>query len=307
MPPKKYPSPTTRPYGTSPVSRSSKPITATESTNPDKLLKITGYPAVAALFRSDPERIVRFFYEERMIPKIGAFCAYMAGQHRPYRMLDTVELSRVAGTVRHGGIVAIAEPQSLLDLSVEEARGWAKTSKKPLFVLDGIGNTHNVGAIARTLAFFGHDKLILSDHPAQAGLSDSAYRVAEGGLEYLDVYRANRLPAFLHALKSSYRIVGTALDQGMPLENLKEDNRPTLILLGNEEQGLASATLKATEVVVKIQGKGAVQSLNVSASAAILAYALQTPSTPPRPTRPRTTAPSSFKKTDPRRPPRSPR
>lgn len=296
MPPKKYASFPARSQTTPAPRFSQQPIAAApEPASSDKLLKITGYPAVAALFRSEPERIVRFFYEERMIPKIGSFCAYMAGQHRPYRMLDAAELSKVAGTVRHGGIVAIAEPRPLQSLSVEEARLWARTSKHPLFVLDGIGNTHNVGAIARTLAFFGHDKLILSDHPAQAGLSDSAHRVAEGGLEYLQVYRANRLPTLLHALKPNYRIVGTALNQGIPLEKLPEDSRPTLILLGNEELGLTPATLKATEVIIKIQAKGAVQSLNVSATAAILAYALQTPPATPRSNRP-TASPSGFKK-----------
>jgi TrmH RNA methyltransferase len=244
-----------------------------ETLTTDKPLRITGYPAVAALFRTQPDRVVRFFYEERMIPRIRDFCACMAGQRRPYRMLDTEELSKVAGTIRHGGIVAVATPRPLSNLSLQQTLGWAR-SHKPLFVLDGIGNTHNLGAIARTLAFFGHEHLILSDHPAQAGLSDSAYRVAEGGLEYLEVFRANRLPALLHALQPGYRIVGTALDRGIPLEELPVDPRPPLVLLGNEELGLPPATLKACESIVRIQGKGVVQSLNVSATVAILAYAL---------------------------------
>ncbi len=249
----------------------------------DKHLKITGYPAVAALFRTEPDRVVRFFYEERMIPRIRDFCAYMAGQRRPYRMLDTDELSKVAGTVRHGGIVAVASPRPLQNLSLQQALGWAR-SHHPLFALDGIGNTHNLGAIARTLAFFGHKRLILSDHPAQAGLSDSAYRVAEGGLEHLEVFRAHHLPALLQALQPGYRIIGTALDKGISLESLPADPRPPLILLGNEEQGLPPATLKACESVVMIRGTGAVQSLNVSATVAILAYALKSSSQPaPRP------------------------
>lgn len=259
-----------------------------ESATTDKLLRVAGFPAVSALFKTAPERVVRFFYEERMIPRIGSFCAYMAGQRRPYRMLDAVELSRVAGTVRHGGIVAVAEPRSLKDLPLDQVYGWA-SGNQPLFVLDGIGNTHNLGAIARTLAFFGYDRLILSDHPAQAGLSDSAYRVAEGGLEYLELYRASRLPVLLHKLQSAYRIVGTSVEKGLPLEHMPEDPRPSLVILGNEEQGLSPATLKSCEVVARIRGKGAVQSLNVSATVAILAYALKLapvsrtpPPTPPK-------------------------
>jgi TrmH RNA methyltransferase len=241
---------------------------------PERVLKIAGFPAVAALFERAPERILRFFYEERMVPRVGAFCARMAHSHRPYRLVNGEELARIAGTVLHGGIVAVAEPPPILPLPFEEARQWAR-DRQPLFILDGVGNTHNLGAIARTLAFFGFERLIVSDHPAQAGLSESAHRVAEGGLEYLRVHRAAPLPAALQTLKQHYRIVGTALERGIPLEALRPDPRPTAIILGNEEAGLPPATLKACETIVTLRGAGAVQSLNVSAAAAILAYVLR--------------------------------
>jgi TrmH RNA methyltransferase len=35
-------------------------------------------------------------------------------------------------------------------------------------------------------------RIVLSDHPAQAGPSDASYRVAEGGLEYVELYRGLR-------------------------------------------------------------------------------------------------------------------
>jgi TrmH RNA methyltransferase len=45
-------------------------------------------------------------------------------------------------------------------------------------------------------------------------------------------------------------------------------------VLGNEEEGLRPATLKACDEIVTIPGSGAVESLNVAASAAILIYAM---------------------------------
>jgi TrmH RNA methyltransferase len=45
------------------------------------------------------------------------------------------------------------------------------------------------------------------------------------------------------------------------------------LVLGNEEDGLRPATLKACDEIVTIPGSGLVQSLNVAASAAILIYA----------------------------------
>jgi TrmH RNA methyltransferase len=58
------------------------------------------------------------------------------------------------------------------------------------------------------------------------------------------------------------------------LSALKQDARPVALVLGNEEHGLSRATLAACEAVVTLAGEGAVQSLNVAATAAILLHAL---------------------------------
>ncbi len=193
--------------------------------------------------------------------------------------MDGEELARIAGTVLHGGIVAVVEPRPIAPFDPEAARAWA-SSGQPLFILDGVGNPHNLGAIARTLAFLGYRHLVISDHPAQAGISEAAYRVAEGGLEYLSIHRAERLPTLLKRIAGDFRVVGTALGRGgLPLENLRDDPRPVALVLGNEEDGLLPATLEACEAIVTLRGAGTVQSLNVSATAAIFAHALRPPST----------------------------
>jgi TrmH RNA methyltransferase len=173
--------------------------------------------------------------------------------------------------VLHGGAVAIARPRPLVDLDLASVRTWAQDGK-PLLVLDGIGNPHNLGAIARSAAFFGLTKILLADRPDQALPSDAAYRVAEGGLEYMAVYRAS-LPDALRALRQAYRIVGTSLAGGSTdLE--PTGDRPVALVLGNEKIGLDAATLALCDQVVKIPGSGHVQSLNVASAAAILIYLL---------------------------------
>lgn len=142
-------------------------------------------------------------------------------------------------------------------------------------ILDGVGNPHNLGAIVRTMAFFGLTRLVISDHPGQAGLSESAYRVAEGGLEWVTIYRASDLPTALRGLKPHYHVVGTALsDKPSPsISDLKAGSRPIAVVLGNEEHGLPRETQKACESILTLPGSGRVQSLNVAATAAILVHA----------------------------------
>ena len=181
----------------------------------------------------------------------------------------------------HGGVVALAQPQPVPILdpakAADNAADWARDGE-PLLLLDGIGNPHNFGAIVRTAAFFGLPRIVLSDHPAQAGPSDASYRVAEGGLEYVELHRSIRFASALQQLRRSYRVIGTATGTGQPIEALQRTEQPTerplAVVLGNEEHGLPPATLAACEAIVTIPGSGLVQSLNVAASAAILIHAL---------------------------------
>jgi RNA methyltransferase, TrmH family len=236
-----------------------------------ELLRICGLPAVLALFERDPGRVERLFFEPALRGELDTCCQELGRAHKPYRQVDSAELTRVAGTVRHGGAVAITRPRTLVDLDQSAARTWAQDGK-PLLILDGIGNAQNLGAIARTAAFFGLPRIVLADRPDQALPSDAAYRVAEGGLEYLALYRA-ALPAALPALRHAYRIVGTSLAGRSATMDPTGDRRVALIL-GNERTGLEAATLALCDEVVKIPGSGHVQSLNVASAAAILIYML---------------------------------
>ena len=155
-------------------------------------LRVAGLAAVSALFQQAPERVERLFFLPDMGRAVGRFCQALGRAHKPYRQVGAEELARIAGTAMHGGVVAFAKPRPVIPFDPAEASTWA--SAVPLLVvLDGIGNPHNLGAIARTAAFLGIDRLVISDDPAQAGLSDAAYRVAEGGLEFVQILRAGAL------------------------------------------------------------------------------------------------------------------
>ena len=113
---------------------------------------------------------------------------------------------------------------------------------------------------------------------AQARPSDASYRVAEGGLEYVELYRSLHFAPTLRELRSSYRVVAAAAKNGQPIAALRPSERPFALVLGNEEYGLPPATLDACDEIVTVPGSGLIQSLNVAATAAILLHALVRPS-----------------------------
>lgn len=191
----------------------------------------------------------------------------MAASRKPFRIVADDELAKVAGSPLHGGICAVAHPRPVYPLEP------SRLAVAPLvLLLDGVGNPHNLGAIARTAAFFGVRDLILSDDPRQAAPSGAAYRTAEGGLEHLGLWRAS-VPAGVGALANTHRIVASVAEGGVPPARLQRD-RPVVLVLGNEERGARPELLALAQDRVTIPGSGAVQSLNVSAAAAVLIAAL---------------------------------
>jgi TrmH RNA methyltransferase len=236
------------------------------------LVPVCGLAAVMALFARDPGRVERLFYEPRIAGELAEARRALGGARKPYREVEADELARIAGTVRHGGVVAIARPRPLPPFDPALAASWVRDGR-PLLLLDGIGNPHNLGAIVRSAAYFGVERVLLADRPEQALPSPASYRVAEGALDRVSLYRA-ALPGAVGALKrAGFRVVGSALGRGVPLRDFRS-NRPVALILGNEERGLDRATLALCDAVVTIPGGGEVQSLNVATAAAILLYEL---------------------------------
>lgn len=239
-----------------------------------KELNVCGWQAVSMLFARHPAEVRRLFFDAVTGKRAGDLCRQLAQQKKVYRQVDGGELEKISGSKLHGGIVAVIDERPLKKVTREVMADWART-RAPLLLLDRVSNANNVGAIVRTAAFFGVKSIIVPDHPAQALPGEAAYRVAEGGMEFVDFYRVPALPEFCAELKRQHYLIGTSLtgnqlspagakERGIP--------RPPAIILGNEEKGMAPAVAAQCDRLVKIPGKDSVESLNVSAAAAVLCW-----------------------------------
>ena len=246
-------------------------------------LRLCGLAAVRARFQRDASSIQRLYFDAATARKVGVMSKALAAARKIYRTVEPAELERIAGTVHHGGIVAVVSAPALREPGPGELRRWA-ARRTTLLVLDRIGNAHNLGAIARTAAFLGVEHLILTADPAAAGPNDAAYRVAEGGLEHLGLWRTARLAEWLGELKAAgYDVVGAATRGGAPTATSRA---PLALVMGNEEHGLAPDVASACSRLVTLRGSGKVESLNVSVAAGILLHAVsQSPAATPPPLR----------------------
>ena len=238
-------------------------------------LRVCGLTAVRARFARDPGSIQRLFFDYATGRQLGIMCKALAQAKKIYRCVEPPELEKVGGTVHHGGVVAVVHAAPLHAAGAADVQAWAKR-RESLLVLDRIGNAHNLGAIVRTMAFLGVPRLLIPDDPAAAKPNDAAYRVAEGGLEHVEVWTAPRLVTLVQQLAAAgYDVVGAATRGGRPdATPAGRERKPIALVLGNEEQGLGAEIAAACTRLVTIPGSGKVESLNVSVAAAVLMWEL---------------------------------
>ena len=246
-------------------------------------LAVCGFAAVKKLEKNHPEKITRLFFTEDVAPKFGGLCKKLAKNHGIYNQKPASELEKLSGTVHHQGVVAMIQSPEVTPLDSEITDSWIEKCENAV-LLDRIGNAANFGAIVRSAAFFGIKNIIIPLDEAQTSITTSSYRVAEGGMEYVNIYSVNSSVRLLEALKGKMICVGTDLSAkktAAELKNLSSAGKPVLIILGNEEKGISDMVRKNCDELIIIPWDGmkkgkecVIDSLNVAQASSILFYEL---------------------------------
>ena len=240
----------------------------------DNEIKICGLAAVRARFQRDAPSIVRLYFDHPPSKKVGLMCRALAAARKVYRCVEPSELEKIADSVHHGGIIAVVVAQPPKTPTSADIASWFRRHED-VVVLDRIGNAHNLGAIARTAAYFGVPRMVIAGDPESARPGAAAYRIAEGGLEAVEISGVPEIAPFLRALSAAgYDVVGAATRGGAAVGAAAGT---WALVLGNEEHGLAPDVEAACTRLVTIPGSGRVESLNVSAAAAVLIRELGRP------------------------------
>lgn len=244
-------------------------------------LAVCGFAAVKKLEKNHPEKIKRLFFTEEKAPLFGGLCKKIAKNRGIYNLKPASDLEKLSGTVHHQGVVAMIEPPLIEPLDSSITDKWVE-EKQNAVLLDRIGNANNFGAIVRSAAFFGIKNIIIPIDEEQSSITTSSYRVAEGGMEYVNVYSVRSTARLLEALDGKMLKVGTDLSAKKDVSQLKNmrAKKPLLIILGNEEKGISEVVKQKCDELIIIPWAGmnngkkesCIDSLNVAQAASIIFY-----------------------------------
>ena len=184
---------------------------------------------------------------------------------------DRRKLDGMSRTHAHQGVIALAAVREYVSVEDILADAAAKGEQPLLVVCDEISDPHNLGAIIRTAYCAGAHGVIIPKRRS-AGLTSIVAKTSAGAVSHMKVARVPNIPALLKDLKKQgIWVFGTAADgtTGLYQADLKG---PAAIVIGSEGDGMTRLAAENCDFLVSIPMNGDLNSLNASASAAILLY-----------------------------------
>lgn len=170
----------------------------------------------------------------------------------------------------HQGVVA--QISAIVYSDLEDILGAVPESKAGLIVvLDGVTDVRNFGAIARSAECAGADGLITSLKNA-APVNAEALKSSAGALNIIPVARVGSIRNTIKSLQAAGYTIAAATEKSSEALYDADFTRPTALVMGSEDTGISKEVLKLCDTQVAIPLAGKIDSLNVSAAAAVLLF-----------------------------------
>jgi 23S rRNA (guanosine2251-2'-O)-methyltransferase len=177
------------------------------------------------------------------------------------------ELERRCGSPDHQGVIAEVDPYPYADPDSLLAGAGAV-----VLALDRVQDPRNLGAICRSAEVAGASGVVIPNRHS-AAVTPAACKAAAGAVEHLPVARVRNLADWLGAAKRAGAwIYGADAEAEASYRSLDYEGRVVLVL-GGEERGLRPRVAGSCDALVSIPRRGRIDSLNVSAAAAVLLFA----------------------------------
>jgi 23S rRNA (guanosine2251-2'-O)-methyltransferase len=183
----------------------------------------------------------------------------------PVKNVPRAQIEELARGGAHQGVVARVAPYPYSD------PGEILAVPDPLIVvLDSVTDPRNLGAVLRAVDGAGATGVVIPKDRA-VGVTAAAVKASAGASEHVPVARETNLRRAIDWMKKAGVWVYAAEVEGTTYTEL-DLSGPVALVLGSEGRGVRRLVREGCDGAVSIPMLGAVESLNVSAAAAVLLY-----------------------------------
>lgn len=187
-----------------------------------------------------------------------------------FQFVSIQKLNQLEPDGRHQGVIAQISPVKYVELEdfIEQNRGKYTS----VVVLDGVEDSHNVGAIIRTCVCAGVKAIIL---PSRRGvlINSTVEKTSAGAVNHISIIKVNSLVNAIQRLKENdYWVIASDHHAKDNYFDVNYTDMNFVLIMGAEHAGISKSLLKLSDFIVKIPMLTNFNSLNVSNAAAIILF-----------------------------------
>lgn len=232
---------------------------------------VVGRNPVLELLKSDKQIDKLYVLKGDLQGSINKIIGIANDKNIIVQQVDKKKLDSMSAGNAHQGVAAMvtgfeySTVDNILDYASE------KNEKPFVIILDGIEDTHNLGAIIRTAECAGAHGVIIPKRRS-AMVNQTVYKSSAGAVEHMRIANVGNIVNTIDYLKEKGLWVYGADMDGQEYHFKTNIDGSIALVIGNEGKGISRLVKENCDVLVKIPMKGMISSLNASAAAAILIY-----------------------------------
>ena len=187
-----------------------------------------------------------------------------------YQFVAPQKLNQIETEGRHQGVIALISPVKYVEL--EDFLEQNKTSDTSVVILDGIEDSHNIGAIIRSCVCAGVKAIIL---PSRRGvlINSTVEKTSAGAINHISIIKVNSLVNAVQKLKENdYWVIASDHHAKDNYYDVDYTNMNFALIMGAEHSGISKSLIKLSDFKVKIPMLTNFNSLNVSNATAIILF-----------------------------------
>lgn len=184
-------------------------------------------------------------------------------KYRVYRFSDKL-FEEISSTVNSQGIIAVVR---FID---RDAAYLKEAQLSGVVYLDSVADPGNMGTILRTADAMGIDAVVLSKGCVDI-YNPKVVRATMASIFCVPVYYDESGDVLDVLRERGFGIVGTFVDGAVPVFDARLEGS-TVIVMGNEANGISDAVAQKCNVRVTVPMHGGAESLNVSVCCAMVLY-----------------------------------